>query len=303
MDSLRSFVAALCCLALPGCGGAGTAAVGVPSENNPPVFGSPPDVVPHNQAFAYEVSVSDPDGDSIELTVEEMPAWVDWNSESGEFSGLPDWENIGQSRFRIRAHDGTSAAVQQFNLTVSRGEIICLQEFGDPTTSLYTLPYRTGSTYKIIQSYCPTNPAWGHHDWFAYDFDTRMGDTILTSRSGVVLFTQSDQEDGTRLCRQNAENFVFVQHEDGTVMQYVHFMKDGVLVQPGQQVSAGEPIGLSGDSGCSSGPHLHVALFRDRTNFDRQSTLPFNYSNAVGALDARNGLLMSVDYTASPEGG
>ena len=62
----------------------------------------------------------------------------------------------------------------------------------------------------------------------------------------------------------------------------------------------GQPIGLSGDSGCSSGPHLHVALFKDRTNYGATNTLPLNYRNANGPLDSRNGLVQGQRYEAKP---
>ena len=67
-----------------------------------------------------------------------------------------------------------------------------------------------------------------------------------------------------------------------------------------QMNQRGQPIGLSGDSGCSSGPHLHVALFRDRTNFDARSSLPLNYRNADGPLDPRQGLVYDALYRATP---
>jgi murein DD-endopeptidase MepM/ murein hydrolase activator NlpD len=66
----------------------------------------------------------------------------------------------------------------------------------------------------------------------------------------------------------------------------------------GDDVAVGQPIGLSGDSGCSSGPHVHVALFRNRSNFDAGNTLPLNYNNATGPLDSRRGLVQDGSYTA-----
>jgi len=128
-------------------------------------------------------------------------------------------------------------------------EIDCTLDFGDPLASLYDLPFRTGRSYRLIQGHCPSNPAWGHHNWFAWDFDFAM-------TSG------------------------------------------GALVDVGDSVQQGDPIGLSGDSGCSSGTHLHIALFRDRTNFDRQSTLPVNFANAAGPLDSKHAPVQGGKFTA-----
>ena len=130
----------------------------------------------------------------------------------------------------------------------------------------------------------------------AYDFDMTIGDTVLASRSGTVFAVRDNFDDATRVCGQ--ENWVFVQHADGTAMQYVHLTRRGALVRTGDAVVQGQPIGLSGDSGCSSGPHLHVALFRDRTSFGAANTLPLNYRNAQGMLNSREGLVQGQRYEA-----
>ncbi len=130
------------------------------------------------------------------------------------------------------------------------------------------------------------------------DFDLAVADTVVASRAGRVLAARHSYQDGNRVCGE--ENWVFVEHEDGTVMEYVHLTRHGALVGPGQEVTAGEPIGLAGDTGCSSGPHLHVALFRDRTSYDVENNIPLNYRRAAGPLDVRQGLVQDQLYTALP---
>ncbi len=197
--------------------------------------------------------------------------------------------------------DGDPVAVTPEGPRPDARTIRCTQEFGDPTLSSYRLPYREGVAYKIIQGYCAPNPTWGHHDWLAYDFDMAIGDTILASRGGEVIASQEAFSDGTRVCGE--ENWIFIVHDDGTVMQYVHLTKGGSFVNAGQTVETGEAIGLSGDSGCSIGPHLHVALFKDRTNYDARNTIPLNYNNAAGQLDGRHGLVEGRIYEAVGPGG
>ena len=41
---------------------------------------------------------------------------------------------------------------------------------------------------------------------------------------------------------------------------YAHLQESGVLVRPGQHVRAGQQIGLSGNTGFTTGPHLHFAV-------------------------------------------
>lgn len=177
-------------------------------------------------------------------------------------------------------------------------EARCTQQFGDPAASAYRLPFPAGRSHELFQGYCAPNPAWGHHEWLAYDFDLAIGDTVIASRAGRVGFVEERWPDADRVCGH--ENGVWVVHDDGTVMSYLHFTTGGALVETGDRVEAGQPIGRSGDSGCSSGPHLHVALFRDATNFDARNTMPLNYHNADGPLDARRGLVQGARYAALP---
>lgn len=176
----------------------------------------------------------------------------------------------------------------------------CTQDFGDPATSPYVLPFPEGHTYRIIQGYCPPDPSWGHHGWFAYDFDFPIGDTIVASRAGRVWFVREDQPNIGGDCSGGKENMIIILHDDGTAMTYAHLITNGVLVERGTRVEPGQPIGLSGNSGCSSGPHLHVSLYRDSTDVGPSASLPFNYRNAIGPLDDQRGLIQGQTYTAGP---
>ena len=269
------------------------------ADNRAPSFVSTPiKSAEHNRAYSYTVDVADPDGDSVSVTAPVLPRWMTFNGATRTLSGTAGWDNLGSFPVSVAASDGEETVTQPFSINVVRGEIVCNQEFGSPDSSAYRLPFSVGRSYRVIQSYCPANPAWGHHNWFAYDFDMAIGDTVLASRSGTVFAVVEGNANGTD-CSGGKENFVFVAHDDGTAMQYVHLTTNGALVSRQERVAQGQPIGLSGNSGCSSGPHLHVALFRSLTNFDRQSTLPFNYRNAVGALDVNHGLLQNGQYTAN----
>ena len=96
----------------------------------------------------------------------------------------------------------------------------------------------------------------------ALDFAADVGTPVLAARGGVVMQVASDfskaglkrEQDGGRA------NFVRILHDDGSMALYAHLATAGVAVHPGQQVHAGQRIGLSGNTGFTTGPHLHFVV-------------------------------------------
>jgi hypothetical protein len=79
-----------------------------------------------------------------------------------------------------------------------------------------------------------------------------VGTDILAMRAGLVVRVEESYYDGDHV--PGHENHVNVQHEDGTVARYAHLTNLGALVQVGDLVQQGQPIGLSGDTGNSRAP-------------------------------------------------
>ncbi|PJJ97317.1 peptidase [Lysobacteraceae bacterium NML91-0213] len=96
----------------------------------------------------------------------------------------------------------------------------------------------------------------------AVDFAAAVGTPVLAARDGTVMHAEAgfdeaapgDHEAVTRA------NFVRVLHDDGSMALYAHLDAGGVLVHPGQRVRRGTPLGRSGNTGLSSGPHLHFVV-------------------------------------------
>ena len=59
---------------------------------------------------------------------------------------------------------------------------------------------------------------------------------------------------------RDAGNGVVVDHGDGWVTQYSHLRKGSVAVEPGQEVTAGQKLGLIGLSGNTEFPHVHFTV-------------------------------------------
>ncbi len=173
----------------------------------------------------------------------------------------------------------------------------CLERavFGDPADSAYLLPYAVGEEYYLSQSYCFS--AGGHRNQLAYDFDMPIGANVLAARAGVVKQVKEDSPD-TGL-GYGEHNYVFVEHEDGTLAFYAHLMMDGVAVDVGDEVQAGDFIGYAGNSGLTGGPHLHFGVYQDYPP-NEGDDVPVNFRNASGQHDSRGGLAAWRLFEALP---
>lgn len=149
---------------------------------------------------------------------------------------------------------------------------------------LYALPYATGRSYRVLQGYGSRFSHKGLEE-FAVDFDMPEGTPVHAARGGVVAravetHTRGCWEDG---CGRYA-NYIVVLHDDGTTGEYYHLKKDGALVEVGDKVSRGQVIGLSGNTGHTTMPHLHFAVYRAAVWGNTQS-IPVRFETRDGVVD------------------
>ena len=133
--------------------------------------------------------------------------------------------------------------------------------------SLYRLPYACGAAFTCSQA----NFGSSHQgsQAYAWDFAMPKGTPVHASRGGVVAYLEMRSPPGSpcydppgllELCHNKA-NFIGVRHADGTVALYMHLRE--FSVKKGDVVAQGQKIALSGNSGYTSGPHLHFQLQND----------------------------------------
>ncbi|MBQ7564032.1 MAG: M23 family metallopeptidase [Lachnospiraceae bacterium] len=93
------------------------------------------------------------------------------------------------------------------------------------------------------------------------DWATPIGTSVVASSGGTVI--RAGWGAGYGYC-------VYIQHPNGMVTRYGHLKK--VLVKAGQTVRQGERIALSGNTGVSTGPHLHFEILVNGSQVN-----PLNY--------------------------
>jgi murein DD-endopeptidase MepM/ murein hydrolase activator NlpD len=147
--------------------------------------------------------------------------------------------------------------------------------------AVYALPFKPGESYKVSQAY---DGSFSHTGPEKYAIDWKMpeGTPVLAARGGVVVALKDDSSaHGESRQFETAANYVLIRHSDGTIGNYAHLLKGGVKVKAGQAVQSGDVIALSGNTGFSSGPHLHFCVFKTRSGRERES-IPVRFRTVNG---------------------
>jgi murein DD-endopeptidase MepM/ murein hydrolase activator NlpD len=100
---------------------------------------------------------------------------------------------------------------------------------------------------------------------YAVDIAMPIGTDIHAARGGIVFEVASTNFRGGVDRERDAAtaNIVRILHDDGTHAVYAHLNLNSIRVQAGDEVERGEYIADSGNTGFSSGPHLHFAVLRN----------------------------------------
>ena len=123
----------------------------------------------------------------------------------------------------------------------------CYKDANVPNTKVldvrhYVMPIKG----NYVTSHYGYRPQFGRSHK-GVDLRSAIGDTVYSAFSGRVRLTRFE--------RGGYGFYVIVRHENGLETVYGHLSR--FLVKPDQYVKAGQPIALSGNTGRSTGPHLH----------------------------------------------
>ena len=129
---------------------------------------------------------------------------------------------------------------------------------GNPVNGTYSLT--SGYGLRID----PFTQVMAKHE--GIDFSAAIGTPIIASASGVVSRSGWDAQYG---------NVIEIKHAEGFKTRYAHASQ--LLVRVGQTVNRGEVIAKVGNTGRSTGPHLHYEIIKAGTHINPLNMFPKNY--------------------------
>lgn len=155
---------------------------------------------------------------------------------------------------------------------------------GDPnathTRPGYALPFPAGEAYECSQGF--DDPDGTHPGEHAVDFEMPTGSAVTAARRGVVVFVGRGRRDAWA---------VRLRHDDGTYATYAHLTTNSETVDVGDAVALGDTLAKSGDTGQSTGPHLHFHVEKADVSGGWE-TIPWQ-------LDGRNVLVDGQEVSAA----
>ena len=142
---------------------------------------------------------------------------------------------------------------------------------GDPASTHrperpYRAPFAIANEFVISQAFPVGETHRTPDSRYAVDIAMPIGTDIYAAREGLVFEVASTNfRGGLDPARDAASaNLVRILHDDGTHAVYAHLNWNSIRVKPGDFVERGEYIADSGNTGFSSGPHLHFAVMRNK---------------------------------------
>jgi murein DD-endopeptidase MepM/ murein hydrolase activator NlpD len=175
-----------------------------------------------------------------------------------------------------------------------------LVAWGDVTTHhydkkhAYDLPFQKGKAFYISQGYFGE---YSHHGSRALDFEMPVGTAICAARGGIVIevVEHNNKGCGSERCEKYSNHLLII-HSDGTIAEYTHLKLNGAKVKKGDIVKQGEVIAYSGNTGWSTGPHLHFLVYMPKMN-DRESIPTYiKINNGKEKIILKEGLTALKEY-------
>lgn len=220
------------------------------------------------------------------LCVVTLRAWIEQSDLAQIPAGLSYQATLqpGASRTLVEARRADGAKGQlQFSWRRALGAPEAVHSPSRP----YRAPFALGATFLVSQAY-PTRVTHVTPDsLYAVDIALPDGTPVYAARAGTVINVRHDSFSGAPLpAMLDQANVVEILHEDGTIAVYAHLHWDSIRVRIGQRLQLGEYLANSGNTGFTTGPHLHFAVWRNTGSADVSVPLQFAGPGGVAVTPA-----------------
>ncbi len=228
----------------------------------------------HKDLLAYQTTVTE------QIKLKETLDYMDNMFKEEEEPELDIYTEGWDSQL-VNAYTGAS---------VPDSKVIDVSNFSMPTPGYVTSPYGYRRRFRRMHK--------------GVDLKVQIGDTIRAAFDGKVRLTRYE--------RRGYGYYVIVRHENGLETVYGHLSR--FLVKPDEYVKAGDPIALGGNTGRSTGPHLHfetrfmgyainpAAIFdfeNQTTHTDHFTFTKSNYTESRNYAPAKKTSTKAIASTAS----
>lgn len=186
--------------------------------------------------------------------------------------------NEARTVLKVFSTDSTKASAFKWQYTLVLGDPNAKP---DPDALNY-IPFPRGDAYWVSQGFNGTQTHLDEQTQFAIDITMPEGTPVLATRDGVVMQMEDNSFEGGKRQQKflSKANLIRLLHDDGTMSVYAHLKLDSAKVRPGQWVNAGDQLAESGNTGYSSGPHLHFVI--QRNTGGKLLSLPYSFTLESG---------------------
>jgi murein DD-endopeptidase MepM/ murein hydrolase activator NlpD len=186
---------------------------------------------------------------------------------------------LGSARL-MRLRPGAGGAQPDFRFGFIFGD----PEAGHAPAQGYRPPFAAGREFTVSQAFPDAVTHVTPDSRYAVDFAMPERTDIYAARAGIVVeVAHSNFRGGADFGKYGAEaNIVKIMHDDGSFAIYAHLSWDSIRVRVGERVERGQFIAASGNTGFSTGPHLHFVVVRNEGL--RTVSVPVVFDDGRGGL-------------------
>jgi len=158
----------------------------------------------------------------------------------------------------------------------------------------YRAPFALGASFRVSQAYPMRSTHATPDSQYAVDIAVPDGTPIYAAREGTIINVRHDSFRGAAdPAMMDQANMVEILQDDGTIALYAHLHWESIRVQPGQEVRRGQYIADSGNTGLSTGPHLHFAVIRNAGMY--AESVPVQFAGASGVpVTPQTGMMLTA---------